>query len=95
MKLEEIICFIIIYSIVNILHYRPRSLIGNKIVNHSDVVGASPIGAAATTSSLSTSHMASIDCTHQLQDKTGNSEVSEFGVSYIKDLTVLSAKLCK
>ena len=28
-----------------------RTLIGNKIVDHSDVVGASPVGAAPTTSS--------------------------------------------
>ena len=31
-----------------------RTLIGNKIVDHSDVVGASPVGAAPTTSSFST-----------------------------------------
>ena len=31
-----------------------RTLVGNKIVDHSDVVGASPVGAAATTSSFST-----------------------------------------
>ena len=30
------------------------TLIGNKIVDNSDVVGASPVGAAPTTSSLST-----------------------------------------
>ena len=30
------------------------ALIGNTIVDHSDVVGASPVGAAATTSSFST-----------------------------------------
>ena len=28
-----------------------RNLIGNEIVDHSDVVGASPVGAAPTTSS--------------------------------------------
>ena len=27
-----------------------RTLIGNKIVDHSDVVGAAPVGAAPTTS---------------------------------------------
>ena len=32
-----------------------RTLVGNKIVDHSDVVGASPVGAAPTTSSFSTS----------------------------------------
>ena len=31
-----------------------RTLVGNKIVNHSDAVGASPVGTAPTTSSFST-----------------------------------------
>ena len=31
-----------------------RILEGNKTVDHSDVVGASPVGVAPTTSSLST-----------------------------------------
>ena len=31
-----------------------RTLVGNEIVDNSDVVGASPVGAAPTTSSLST-----------------------------------------
>ena len=31
-----------------------RTLVGNKIVDCSDVVGAAPVGAAPTTSSLST-----------------------------------------
>ena len=31
-----------------------RTLVGNKIVDQSDVVGASPVGAAPTTSSFST-----------------------------------------
>ena len=31
-----------------------RTLIGNKIVDNSDLVGASPVGAAPTTSSFST-----------------------------------------
>ena len=31
-----------------------RTSAGNKIVDHSDVVGASPVGAAPTTSSFST-----------------------------------------
>ena len=30
------------------------AFVGNKIVDHSDVVGASPAGAAPSTSSLST-----------------------------------------
>ena len=31
-----------------------HTLVGNKIVDHSDVVEASPVGAPPTTSSLST-----------------------------------------
>ena len=47
-----------------------RTLVGNKIVDHSDVVGASPVGTAPTTSSFSTYHMASMDW--QLQDEARN-----------------------
>ena len=41
------------------LHYRKtssisRTLVSNKIVDNSDVVGASPVGTAPTTSSFST-----------------------------------------
>ena len=38
------------------------TLAGNQNVDHSHVVGASPVGAAPTTSSFSTWHLASIDC---------------------------------
>ena len=38
-----------------------RTLQGNKIVHHSDVVGASPAGAAPTTSSISTLYLTSMD----------------------------------
>ena len=37
------------------------TLVGNKIVDHSDVVGASPVGVAPTTSSLPTWYLASMD----------------------------------
>ena len=37
-------------QISNISH----TLVGNKLVDHSDVVGASPVGAAPPTSSFST-----------------------------------------
>ena len=36
------------------LIYISRTLVGNKIVDNSDVVGASPVGAAPTTSLFST-----------------------------------------
>ena len=38
-----------------------RTLVGNKIVDNSDVFGASPVGAASSTSSFSTLHLASVD----------------------------------
>ena len=38
-----------------------RTLVDNKIVDHSDVVGASPVGAAPTTSSFSTHQLVSLD----------------------------------
>ena len=38
-----------------------RSLVVNKLVNHSNVVEASPVGAALTTTSFSTEHRASMD----------------------------------
>ena len=34
-----------------------RALVGNKIADHSDVVGASPVGATPNTYSLSTKHL--------------------------------------
>ena len=40
-----------------------RTLVSNKIADHSDVVGASPVGAAPTASSFSAQHLASVDCT--------------------------------
>ena len=38
-----------------------RTLIGNKIVDHSDVVGASPVGAAPSTSPFLTYLISSMD----------------------------------
>ena len=52
-------CLIADIIIVLVHKYRQvsnirRALVGNKIVDHSDVVGASPVGAVPTTSSFST-----------------------------------------
>ena len=49
-----------------------RTLVDNKIVGHSAVVGASPVGAASITSSFSTLHLALMDVTKILQDETRN-----------------------
>ena len=51
--------FIVLFLNFHKEEYRKTSnishnLVGNTIVNHSDVVGASPVGAAPTTSSFST-----------------------------------------
>ena len=47
-----------IYSIIYAVYRKTsnisRTLVGNNIFDNSDVVGASPVGAAPTTSSLST-----------------------------------------
>ena len=55
-------CYIDSYS----FNYRKtsnmsRTLVGNNFVDHSDVVGASPVGAAPATSSFSTKHLAPRD----------------------------------
>ena len=36
-------------------------VVGNEIVDHADVVRSSPVGAAPTTSSFSSEHLASMD----------------------------------
>ena len=60
-----------------------RTLEGNKLVNHSDVVGASPVGGAPTTSSFSTSHLASMD-TAKTTARRGEDHISfGFSASYI------------
>ena len=54
----EILDCVLAYGQVIVTMYRKvsnisRTLVGNLIVDHSDVVGASPVGAAPTTSSFS------------------------------------------
>ena len=61
-----------------------RSGLGNKLVDHSDVAGASPLSAAATMYSFSTSHLALMDLERQLQDVTRKIWVLGFGVAYTK-----------
>ena len=64
------------------------TLVGNKIVDHSDVVGASPVGAAPTTASFSTWHLASRDSAKKAAGQYENLLSVGFGASYIRDLTV-------
>ena len=46
--------------------------IGNRLANHSDVVAASPVGAAPTTSSFSTLYLGSIDWAKATARQEGN-----------------------
>ena len=51
-KRDTIVCiFHVIYRQVSDIR---RTLVGNLIIDHSDAVGAPPVGAAPTTSSFST-----------------------------------------
>ena len=49
-----------------------RSLVGNDIVDHADVIGASPVRAAPTTSSFSINTWLQWTGQRQLQDETRN-----------------------
>ena len=60
-----------------------RTLVGNNIVDHSDVVGASPAGAAPTIASFSkTIRKDTVKARRQTFKFWG------FGAAYIRDLTV-------
>ena len=66
-----------------------HTLVGNEIVDHSDAVGASPVGAAPTASSLSTWHLASRDSTKKVARQYENLlSVGIWCILYIRDLTV-------
>ena len=62
------------------------ALVGNTIFDHSDVVGASPVGAAPTISSSSTPLLALIYCTKTTARR--DEKHLSFGATYIRDLTV-------
>ena len=65
-----------------------RTLVGNKIVDHSDLVGTSPVGTAPTTSSFSTEHLASTDWAKTTATRDEKNYVLGFGESYIRGLAV-------
>ena len=58
------------------------------VADHSDVVEASPVGAAPTTSSSPTWYWVSIDSTKTTVRQEKNISVLEFGATYIRGLTV-------
>ena len=61
-----------------------HTLVGNKIVDHSDVVGAVPVGAAPSTSSFSTQRLASMDWAKTTARRDEKQKVLWFGMPYIK-----------
>ena len=66
-----------------------RSLVGNKLVDHSDAVGASPFGAAPTTSWFLAQHLASMDwakATAKRDEKHWSFLV--FGAIYTRGFTI-------
>ena len=67
-----------------------RHTLGNEIVDHSDVVGASPVGAGPTTSSFSTSYLGSMDWAKTIARRDETHLVLGFGVAYIRDFTVFA-----
>ena len=77
-------CFCLLCQTSNI----SRISVANKIVDHSDVVGASPVGAAPTTSSFSTYHLASMDWAKTTARRDENILVLGFGATYFRGLMV-------
>ena len=59
--LQEIIMIPITKTYRQVSNIR-HTIVGNSIADHSDVVGATPVGAAPIASSFSTEHLASIYC---------------------------------
>ena len=66
-----------------------RTSVGKKIVDHSDVVGASPVGAAPTTSSFQTEQLVSMEWAKTTARR--DEKHLSFGVwcPYIRGLTVV------
>ena len=65
-----------------------RALLGNKIVDHLDAVGASPPGGAPTTFPFSNYHLAPPDWAKTTARRDEKHLSLWFGASYITELTV-------
>ena len=59
-----------------------HTLAGNKTVDHTDVVGALPVGAAPTTSSFSTKHLVSMDWAETTARRNENHLILEISRYY-------------
>ena len=71
-----------------------RALEGNRIVDHSDVVGASPVGAAPTTSSFWTYQLASTYCSKTTARREEKRLIPLIWKAYIRCLTVICIVVC-
>ena len=67
-------------------------ILGNEIVDQSDVVGASPVGAAPITSSFSTYHLASMGWTRTTARRDEKHLDCRIWCVYIRSLTVVFVK---
>ena len=66
------------------------TLVGNKFVDHSDVIGALPVTPAPTTSSFSTKHRASMDWAKTTTRPNKKHLSFGIGVTYIIGLRYVS-----
>ena len=65
-----------------------RTLVGNKIVDNSDIVGALHVDAAPTTFSFWHKHMASMDWAKKISRRDEEYLGFEIWCAYIRGLTV-------
>ena len=65
-----------------------HTFVGNQIIDHPDVIGASPVGAAPTTSSFWLNTCLQWIGQRKLQHKTRIIYFLEMGATYIRGLTV-------
>ena len=84
----------IIWPLLGLQTYRKTpnispTLLCNKIVDHSDVVGASPVGAAPTTSSYLTYHLASMNWVKTTARRDKKHLSFEIGATYTRGFTVV------
>ena len=97
MRYHKIIKYIILWVVLKLSNIRycqtsniSHTLVSNKTVDHSDVVGASPVSAAPTTSSFLTEHLTSMDCTKDnCKARQETFKFWDLCVSYIRDLMIL------
>ena len=69
-----------------------RTLLASWIFDHSEVVGASLVGSAPTTSSFSTEHLASIYCAKKTVSWVKKHLGFGFGAAYTRDFSEIKPR---